>query len=376
MAEHSRVRIPAAALGALLVVLASAIFGTVGIVVQAAVATGLALPLLLATRYLATAGTVHTIALARREHKVRRFGRPHLAAFALGLASIGQSGCYFAAMTRIDVALVLALHFTFPAVVLIVEAVIARRTPTVRQSASCVLALMGVALVVLAGGAKGADPIGLLLACGSGVTYAGIVIAWTRVLKSLPSAAATAFQTTGLGLAWLVACAVLGVRFELPGVHAMQWVAAIVVFCSVLPMLLLSAGTARVGSVASSTLATAEPVVGAAMAAVLLHQSPALLAIVGALLIVCGSFVVVAPVPERGLECVRVGAHRAVRPIVRVGRAARRGTGLARRASQARPAGLVRPTRRLARPSGRSAAHPNSLRRLSSRRDGARRAGA
>lgn len=299
--------------------MASSIFGTVGIAVQTAVAAGLALPMLLAVRYLATAGAVHSIALARREHRVRPFGRPHLAAFTLGLASIAQTGCYFAALTRLDVALVLALHFTFPAIVLLVEASLARRAPTPRQLGSCLLALLGVAFVVLASGSTGADPLGLLLACGSGVIYAGVVMATSRIMRSLPPTAVTAFQSTGLGVGWLVACLVMGVRFHVPGLSGVQWIAFITVFCSVLPMLLLASGTAKVGPVASSTLATMEPVVGALVAAVLLHQTPSPLAILGSVLIVGGSLVVVAPAPERGLRWVRVGVHRATRELVQWG---------------------------------------------------------
>lgn len=335
-------RISPAVFGALAVTLASSIFGTVGIAVQAAVAAGFALPLLLAMRYLATAGAVHSIALARKEHRVRRFGRPHLAAFGLGLAALGQTGCYFAAMTRIDVALVLALHFTFPGIVLIAEALHARRWPGRRQLASCALALVGVALVVLAGGTRGVDPIGLVLALGSGISYAAIILGWTRVLRRLPSAAATAFQTTGLGVAWLIACIVLGVNFDLPGISALQWLVILIVFCSVVPMLLLASGTARVGSVASSTLSTAEPVVGAVVAAVMLNQLPTPLAVLGCGMIVCASLIVVAPTPHQSLRYVRTGAHHASRTLVRVGNTPHHGlapVGLVR----ARPEGVGRP---------------------------------
>ena len=88
------------------------------------------------------------------------------------------------------------------------------------------------ALVVFSGGTQGADPIGLALACGSGVIYAGIFIASARVLQALPSAAATAFQTSGLGVAWLVASVVMGVQFQLPGLSGLQWLIVIVVFCA------------------------------------------------------------------------------------------------------------------------------------------------
>jgi drug/metabolite transporter (DMT)-like permease len=275
----------------------SAIFGGIGLAVQGAVAAGFALPVLLATRYLATAGTVGTLALAKGELRQVRPRRSHAGAFGLGLASIAQTGCYFAAITRVDVALVLALHFTFPALVLAIEAVIAHTVPTRRQAVSCLVALCGVALVALGGRTGGADPVGLALAGGSGLAYAGILVGWTRVLRRLPSATATTCQSAGLGIAWLIAALVCGVRFAIPGLPGVGWLAFIVLCCSVLPMTLFSAGVARVGAVTASTLATAEPVVGAVLAAVLLRQVPQPVAIAGAVVIVLACFITVAPRP-------------------------------------------------------------------------------
>ena len=312
------VRFSSAALGALLVIAASALYGAVGIVVPLAVATGFALPLFLAARYLISAGAVHALAAARGEYRAKVFGRSHLAAFGVGLAAIVQTGLFYLALARVDVAMVLALHFTFPAVVLVAESVRARRMPGRRQLVSVGLALTGVGLVVLGGGTQGADPLGLIFAAGSGTTYAVLVMAWARVLRRLTPAAATAFQSTGLGLAWLAACLVLGTQVEVPRVDGLLWLGVIAIVFTVLPMILLAAGTARVGSVTSSTLATTEPVVGAVLAAVIFQQVPSVVTVLGALLIIGASGVVVVPMPDRSVILVQV--HQAVRPLTRIAR--------------------------------------------------------
>lgn len=346
--------------GSALVVVSSAIFGSVGVVVNLAVAAGFALPLLLSTRYLAAAVVTGGIAVAKGELR-EGLTSGHGWSFVVGLVMLAQTGCLFAAMTRMDMALVLALHYTFPAFVLIAESVLARRLPTPRQATACATALAGVGLVVLSGSTDRVDPVGILLAGSSGLIYAFVVMGWSRVLTTVPSTVASAWQFAGLGVAWLGACLVLGTPWELPGADALGMWVGIVAFCSVLPLIMLSSGTALVGSVNASTLATVEPVVGAVLAAVLLGQLPSPLALVGASLIVAASLVIVAPGPRTSLRMVHHAATRAAVPLRHSGRRVlsaaanphRVLTGhMSRRPNRARPAG--RPV------TGRPAGHPAS----------------
>lgn len=184
------------------------------------------------------------------------------AAFAGALCYSLGSLLDFYALTLIDASLERALLFTYPAMVVIAGAVIARRPPAARVSGAVALTWVGVAFAVgafdrdvLSANATGA--ICVLLCAGTFAAYFLISERYTRKVGSL---AFTVFAMTGSAVALLLWYVPRHWAWPAaPDAGTWALIALLVVFSTVLPVLMLAEGVRRIGAERGAIVSTVGP---------------------------------------------------------------------------------------------------------------------
>lgn len=200
----------------------------------------------------------------------------------LGLAAFGGFlGYYlaglldFTALTMIDVSVERVLLFSFPIFVLLLDSLRRQRLPPPRQIVALVGAEIGIVLVM------GITDPGLFLANLEGGLWAigsAFVFSFYFMLNQyLGPRLGSARMATG---SIFGACICVDLHFlaTTPIAHlaiswtALGWLAAMALFCSALPFLLVSEGIRRVGASRSALLSTLGPAATIGLAAALLGE--------------------------------------------------------------------------------------------------------
>jgi inner membrane transporter RhtA len=173
--------------------------------------------------------------------------------------------CFYGSIARIPLGIAVAVEFIGPLGV----AVATSRRP--RDFAWIGLAAIGILLLTPdIGGAL--DPLGVALAGGAGLCWAGFILMSRRLGRALPG-------TSGLAIGMAVAAVVvLPVELIAGGLGALDvgLVAAalgVAVLSTALPLSLEFAALQRMSARSYGILVTLEPVVAAIVGAVLLHQA-------------------------------------------------------------------------------------------------------
>jgi drug/metabolite transporter, DME family len=306
--------------GAGLVLLAAACFGTLGPLTLFAADAGVStlalvfwrgalgatcMGLFIAARYLTRGmGVVPIRAIPVRD---RWFvGAAAAANAVLNLA-------VFVAFLRISIALALLVFYLYPALVALVSvAWLGERLDRIRWAALA-LSLAGMVLVV-----AGAGDLGQLDALGIGLSFLGAlgqtfyVLAARHGFAHVPGSQAAALTMAGAASLYLLAAVGLGLVGELAvpatSLEAFWPVALAGIIGAGVPTVAYITGIRRLGAPRAAILANFEPVVGVALAALLLAQQPAALQLVGgALIIVSGIVLQLRPRAD-------VGEHEAFEP--------------------------------------------------------------
>lgn len=220
----------------------------------------------------------------RRRHALPR-GRSGVLWTALGLGAVGyatQAAFYFAALERIDAALVALVLYTYPALVTLAAALLGREPLTPRRLLALTVSACGTLLVLLGGGSGvNLDMIGVALAFGGAVTYTVYILISDGVVHRLPPFVLAAWVMTGAAVS-LALKALLSGGVDL-SLSPAGWsaVAGVAVVSTVVAMGAFFAGLSRTGPSTAAILSTVEPVVTTALAAVALGEFLAPLQLLG-----------------------------------------------------------------------------------------------
>jgi DME family drug/metabolite transporter len=294
------------AAGALLVVVAAALFGTIG-TARALGPDAPALPVAAARNALACVLLAAVpLWMARRQgaSRVVSIGagiRIALRTRAVWTAALGQAAfqwCFLAAVPRVGVAVgtLVAIGLT-P----VVTGALSRHVDRIWVLATGI-GLTGLSLLVGFGPVQ--DSTGLLLAVGASVTY-GIYL-----LSGSGLAEANRRHGLSLDTALAVVFTMAAVVLMVPALATGPWMwlgtdsgAAMTVYLAVVPTLvayhLLGAGLRSVPASTASTLGLTEPVVATALGILVLDERLSLLSAVGALLVLTAVLVLVRSTAER-----------------------------------------------------------------------------
>jgi DME family drug/metabolite transporter len=197
----------------------------------------------------------------------------------------------FIAFQRVGITLSLLVFYLYPAFVALVSvAWLGGRLDRIRWAALA-MSLVGSVLVVAgAGSIGGLDPLGIGLALLGSIGQTFYVIAARHGFAHIPGAQAAILTMAGAAGLYLVIAALFvgaGTLLQpLAGFDAAWPVLLAGVVGAGAPTFLYITGIRRLGAPRAAILATFEPVVGVALAALLLGERPGIMQLLGGLLII------------------------------------------------------------------------------------------
>lgn len=272
--------------GALLVLVASAGFGTLAIFGKLAEAAGLNTTTLLAFRFTIGAGLlwVGLLFLGR----ARRLPAEQLkVAFVLGLLYASFSGLFFWALLYIPAGIAAIAFYTYPAYVYAVSVSFLGEQLTRLKLIALVVAVSGVALIV-GGDTVGIDLFGIVLILLAAVGYALYIAGSRAALGSIDAdllagvvLIATSISFVGFGL--------VSGRLFVPA-SGEQWgiILGIAVLGTAVPIFLYVAGLEHIEASRASILGTAEPLVTVLLGVALLDEIVTPTVAIGGALVLLG----------------------------------------------------------------------------------------
>ena len=284
-------------MGAAMCLVSAACFGAMAIFGKLAYDAGVPPGSLLLVRFTLAAVLLGIVLLARPELRRATSGCPggtaagqptmtrsRMLAIAVGLGAIGyatQASLFFSALQLMDASLLALILYTYPVMVTVVAVALGRDRLTPARGAALAAASGGTLLVLLGAGAVSFHLLGALLAFASAITYTVYILVADTVVRRLAPVVLSALVMTG-------AAGTLGVRALVTGgvdlgfeVAGWFWLACIAVVSTVVAMLSFFAGLKRTGPSTAAILSTFEPVVTAALAALVLGESLTPMQLVG-----------------------------------------------------------------------------------------------
>ncbi|MBF5045338.1 EamA family transporter [Aggregicoccus sp. 17bor-14] len=257
--------------GLLLVALSGASFGALGLFGRLAYASGTDVPTLLFLRF-TLAGLVLAAVMRVRGERFPR-GRVLLALCLLGgVGYVSESLAYFGALALAPAGLVALLLYLYPALVALLSVWVERERLGPGKLAAVALAFAGTCLTLDLSGAGGAvRPLGIALGVLSAFIYALYILASARVLRHAGALGASTVITLSAGAVYAGLVLARGPRWPQTGV-GWSAVGGLALLGTVVAVLALLAGMARVGAVSAALLSTMEPLVAVLLGALFLHE--------------------------------------------------------------------------------------------------------
>jgi drug/metabolite transporter (DMT)-like permease len=229
--------------------------------------------------------------------------RAAIAAVALGLLYVGNSGTYFAGLQTVSPSLAALIVYIYPALVAVLSLRIGRRLKGRRAWLALAVASIGVALALGGIDPTHAPPLsGLLLIVASPVIYAVWIVLSARlsgerhdaVGKVAPDGAAAAaatalMMTTTAAIYW--AAALSTGRPVLPGaIPSEAWfgLAGVGILSTFVAIQTFYAGTQRIGAAQAALISTVEPIYTIVLAAFLFSVALTPVQLLGGALILIG----------------------------------------------------------------------------------------
>jgi drug/metabolite transporter (DMT)-like permease len=218
-----------------------------------------------------------------------------MAAFAGALCYSLGSLLDFYALTLIEASLERALLFTYPAMVVLAAAVIARKPPPARVAGGVALTWLGVALAVgaLDRSVLSANSTGAICVLLCAATFATYFLLSERYMRQVGPLPFTVFAMTGAALALVAWHLPRSAALPLPP-DAASWalVGLLVVFATVAPVLMMAEGVRRIGAQRGAIVSTVGPPFTILVAWWVLDERLAVEQMLGTALIVAGILMV------------------------------------------------------------------------------------
>ena len=209
---------------------------------------------------------------------------------AASMANLVLNLAMFIAFVRIEIGLALLVFYSYPAFVALASVIwFGDRLDAVRWLALG-LSMLGLALTLSGAGGVGAlDALGIGLSFLAALTQAFYVLSARHGFARIPPVEAAAVTMGGAALGYLLIALVTGQLISLAAPLASSQGLGLVLLAgfigAAIPTVCFITGIRLLGAPRAAILATLEPVVGAALAAWLLGEQPALLQLAGGALI-------------------------------------------------------------------------------------------
>ena len=255
--------------GVVLVVAGAALFGTLGIFGELARTVDLPTATLLAARFVAATAILWAY-LLRRGTPVRLRGRTLAVELALGVVYGFMAIAYFESLAWLSAGVATLVLFTYPVQVTLVSAIALDEPVTVSKALALVAALGGVALV--AGGESAVGLPGLVLVGLASLAYTVYSTGSRVMVETVPPLTHAASVFLGVTVVVLLYGVGTG-TLSAPATPA-HWrlIAGITVVGTLLPMILFTAGLARIPASTASIVSTSEPLTTVVLGVALLGE--------------------------------------------------------------------------------------------------------
>jgi drug/metabolite transporter (DMT)-like permease len=199
-----------------------------------------------------------------------------------GIGYVGQSFCYFTALTMASAGLVAILLYLYPAIVTILSTLLFKERITGLKGLALILALAGTVLTIGLGG--GGSLLGIALAMTAPFIYSAYILAGSKITKEVGILSSSV-------VVMISASFVFGALIAVRGLNMPQtwlgWggVLAIALISTVIAIITFFAGLKRVGPTNASMLSTFEPITTVVLAAIFFGEEIGLMRIMGGVLI-------------------------------------------------------------------------------------------
>ena len=267
-------------LGIALALTSAASFGVMPVLTKVVYDDGADPVGVLAVRFAFAAVVLQVLARARREP--RPPGRTLALLVGLGgIGYVGQALCYFFALERISAGLTALLLYVYPALVVVLGAVVLRDRPRPVAVGCVVVATLGTALTI--GPVAGGQVSGVLLGLAAALVYAVYILVSSRVSGVGPFAT-SAWVLTASAVVMGVLAAAMGPRLPSSGA---AWLAlvGIALVGTVLAVTTFFAALALLGPSDTAVVSTVEPVVSIAVAGLVLGERLGTLQLAGGVVV-------------------------------------------------------------------------------------------
>jgi len=304
--------------GVVIVLVSAASFGSGGLFAQPVYAAGVDWLTLLAWRFLigSSLAWIWLLSSSQRRAGLRRLPRRRVvAALALGVLYLGNSGTYYASIETVPVSLAALIVYIYPPVVAVLSLRVGQPLVGRRPWIALGLALTGVVLA-LGGIPTGSMPptLGLVLIIASPLIYAVWIVLSARLSgertdrvgeatdDGASPAAATALMMTATALGfWALALATEHpvLPAQVPS-EAWPGILGVGVVATFIAIQTFYAGARRVGAAQASLISTFEPVWTITLAAILFGETLGPIQLVGGALVIGGVLLAQAAPPSLG----------------------------------------------------------------------------
>jgi drug/metabolite transporter (DMT)-like permease len=273
-------------IGALLIAISAASFGTLAIFGRYAYADGIDTFTLLFLRF--TFSTVLMILLLAFRREALPRGRTRLLLIGMGaIGYVGQSFSYLSAIKYASAGLVALLLYLYPMFVAVLSVFFLKEKLTPIKIAALVLATLGAALTA---NPQGGQWLGIFFALASGLIYSVYIIVGDGVMKQVSAIPSSTVIFASAGVVYGILTAVNHPHWPAGGAGWLA-VAGITVIATVIPVTTFLAGLKRIGATNAAMLSTLEPVVTVILAAWLFSESLAPVSLLGGGLILAAVIV-------------------------------------------------------------------------------------
>lgn len=199
-----------------------------------------------------------------------------------GIGYVGQSYCYFTALTMASAGLVAILLYLYPAIVTLLSALLFKEQITGLKVLALILALSGTVLTIGLGG--GGSPLGIVLAVTAPFIYSAYILAGSKITKEAGILSSSIVVMISASLVFGVLVAVRGLNMPQT---LIGWggILAIALLSTVIAIITFFAGLMRVGPTNASMLSTFEPITTVVLAAIVFGEEIGLMRMMGGVLI-------------------------------------------------------------------------------------------
>ena len=263
-------------IGALLIIISAASFGTLAIFGRYAYDDGMDIFTILALRFSIAAVLMVGLLSLRGE----RFPRGKTLWQLIGMGALGYVGQSFSYLTAIKFAsagLVALLLYLYPVFVAVLSAIFLKERFTRLKILALFLATFGAALTA---NPAGGGWTGILLAITAAAIYSVYIIVGTGVMKRVSALQSSTVIFASAGAVYCTLALVSGVHLPQTGAG---WAAvgAIILVATIIPVVTFLAGLGRIGPTNASMLSTLEPIVTVLLAAALFGEALPLISLLG-----------------------------------------------------------------------------------------------